>query len=89
MNGQLHTCRYCGRSGTAITADSLFCYIYDRVRENVADEGGLSQFEYSMIYEGGGDDIAVQALTSSCRSGSTWAMNLTSMISLLACRWSS
>lgn len=61
-NGQTHTCRYCGRSGTTITADSLFGYIYDRVRENVADEGGLSQFEYDMIYEGGGDDIAVQGI---------------------------
>jgi hypothetical protein len=62
MNGQPHPCRYCGTSGTAVTADSLFGYIYDRVRENVADEDGLSQFEYGMIYEGGADDIAVQGI---------------------------
>lgn len=62
FNGELHPCRYCRRSGTAVTADSLFGYIYDRVRENVADEGGLSQFEYGMIYEVGADDIAVQGI---------------------------
>lgn len=62
LNGELRPCRYCRRSGTAVTADSLFGYIYDRVRENVADENGLSQFEYGMIYEVGADDIAVQGI---------------------------
>lgn len=62
LNGELHPCRYCRRSGAAVSADSLFGYIYDRVRENVADEDGLSQFEYGMIYEVGADDIAVQGI---------------------------
>lgn len=62
LNGQPHPCRYCGKTGTAVAADTLFGYIYDRVRENVADEDGLSQFEYGMIYEGGADDIAVQSI---------------------------
>lgn len=62
LNGQTHGCQYCGKTGTAVAPDFLFGYIYDRVRENVADEDGLSQFEHGMIYEVGADDIAVQSI---------------------------
>lgn len=62
LNGQPHLCQYCGKAGTAVATEALFGYIYDRVRENVADEDGLSQFEHGMIYEVGADDIAVQSI---------------------------
>ena len=58
-HGLLGTCSYCKNTGTAVERKFLFDYIYQRVRENVAAEDDLSDFEHASIYEMGSDDIAV------------------------------
>ncbi|WP_413657881.1 RES domain-containing protein [Paraburkholderia phenoliruptrix] len=60
--GQVATCHYCGSDNASVAAQSLFDYIFERVKENFATENDLSQFEYDMLYEGGADDIAVASI---------------------------
>jgi hypothetical protein len=55
------TCSYCKSSETAVETNFLFDYIYERVRENVAAEDNLSDFEHISIYELGSDEIAVNS----------------------------
>lgn len=58
-NGLLGPCRYCNKVGTTISKSVLFNYIFERVRENVAAEDDLSDFEHDLIYELGSDEINV------------------------------
>lgn len=60
-HGLLGTCSYCKSNGTVVETKLLFDYIYERVRENVAAEDDLSDFEHASIYELGSDDIAVNS----------------------------
>lgn len=60
-HGLIGTCSYCKSSGTAVETKLLFDYIYERVRENVAAEDDLSDFEHTSIYELGSDEIAVNS----------------------------
>lgn len=57
--GASGTCSYCHSIGSVIASKSLFEYIYARVKENVAAEEDLSDFEHNMIYQGGSDEIKV------------------------------
>ncbi|MDN7894385.1 RES domain-containing protein [Burkholderia cepacia] len=61
-NGRSDTCQYCNQVGTVLEAKVAFDYIYNRVKENLATEGDLSDFEYGMLYEGGADDIPVETI---------------------------
>lgn len=61
-HGLLANCQYCNTSGTAVEATRLFDYIYERVKENIASEDDLSDFEHGMLYECGADDIAVATI---------------------------
>ncbi|MGT2469290.1 RES family NAD+ phosphorylase [Paraburkholderia terrae] len=45
-----------------LATDSLFEYIYQKVKENVAGEGDISDFEYNMLYEGGAGDIPIATI---------------------------
>lgn len=57
--GMLGVCVYCEVAGNATDIDFVLQYIYERVRENVASEDDLSDFEYWMLYEGGAEDIGI------------------------------
>jgi len=57
--GLLGHCSNCNQSGQAVEKQVLFDYIYDRVRENVAGEDDLSDYEHALIYELGSDAISV------------------------------
>ncbi|HFT8622581.1 TPA: RES family NAD+ phosphorylase [Pseudomonas aeruginosa] len=59
VHGQESDCEYCQRRGTTIDPQLLFDYIYDRVRENIAQRDDLTEFELSMLFEGGSDHIDV------------------------------
>ncbi|WP_219842183.1 RES domain-containing protein [Xanthomonas arboricola] len=59
--GESGACSYCCRKGTVIASEALFEYIYTRVRENVASEENLSDFEHNMLYIGGSDEIEVSS----------------------------
>ncbi|WP_196485575.1 HEPN-associated N-terminal domain-containing protein [Burkholderia cepacia] len=61
-NGRSDNCQYCNQVGKALEAKIVFHYIYNRVKENLATEGDLSDFEYGMLYEGGADDIPVETI---------------------------
>ncbi|HBO0991760.1 TPA: RES family NAD+ phosphorylase [Pseudomonas aeruginosa] len=58
-HGQEGDCQYCQRHGKAIESRVLFEYVYDRVRENLAQRDDLSHFELGMLYECGSDKIAM------------------------------
>lgn len=60
-HGLLDVCSYCKNVGQAVETKILFDYIYERVRENVAAEDDLSEFEHASIYEMGSDKIAVNS----------------------------
>lgn len=49
-HGQEAGCKYCQRRGKAIELQTLFEYVYARVRENVARKESLSDYELSMLY---------------------------------------
>ncbi len=57
--GMVGVCQHCGYARTGSDIDYIFQYIYERVRENVATEDDLSNFEYGMLYEVGSDDISI------------------------------
>ncbi|EOG5637498.1 RES family NAD+ phosphorylase [Pseudomonas aeruginosa] len=61
-HGQEGDCQYCQRHGKAIESRVLFEYVYDRVRENLAQRDDLSHFELGMLYECGSDKIAVAGI---------------------------
>ncbi|HCF6914566.1 TPA: RES family NAD+ phosphorylase [Pseudomonas aeruginosa] len=58
-HGQEGDCQYCQRHGKAIESRVLFEYVYDRVKENIAQRDDLSHFELGMLYECGSDKIAM------------------------------
>ncbi|MDG2524203.1 RES family NAD+ phosphorylase [Stenotrophomonas sp. HITSZ_GD] len=58
-SGEAGACSYCGNAGTTVESNTLFDYIYSRVKENVASEDDLSSYEHAMLYEGGSDEIEV------------------------------
>lgn len=58
-HGQEGDCTYCRSHARTIEPQTLFEYIYDRLRENVAQKDDLTEFELGMLYECGSDDIAV------------------------------
>lgn len=62
QHGKTGSCKYCGKDGRAIEAQTLFGYVYKRVEENVAAESDLSGYEHGLLYECGADDIAVQTI---------------------------
>lgn len=43
-------CKYCRRRGRAIESQTLFEYVYARVRENIARKENLSDYELSILY---------------------------------------
>ncbi|HBP5129062.1 TPA: RES family NAD+ phosphorylase [Pseudomonas aeruginosa] len=61
-HGQEGDCQYCQRHGKAIESRVLFEYVYDRVRENLAQRDDLSHFELGMLYECGSEKIAVAGI---------------------------
>ncbi|HBP1183242.1 RES family NAD+ phosphorylase [Pseudomonas aeruginosa] len=61
-HGQEGDCQYCQRHGKAIESRVLFEYVYDRVRENLAQRDDLSHFELGMLYECGSDKIAMAGI---------------------------
>jgi hypothetical protein len=61
-NGQKHTCLYCNKAGISVPREFLFDYILERVNENLAREGDLSDYEHTMLYECGDGSIAVQSI---------------------------
>ncbi|MDF5873140.1 RES family NAD+ phosphorylase [Pseudomonas aeruginosa] len=61
-HGQEGDCQYCQRHGKAIESRVLFEYVYDRVKENIAQRDDLSHFELGMLYECGSDKIAVAGI---------------------------
>lgn len=58
-HGQEGDCTYCQRHAKAIEEQTLFEYIYDRLRENIAQKNDLTEFELGMLYDCGSDHIAV------------------------------
>lgn len=58
-HGQEGDCTYCRSHARSIEPQTLFEYIYDRLRENIAQKDDLTEFELGMLYECGSDHIAV------------------------------
>ncbi len=58
-HGQESECTYCRSHARTIEPQTLFEYIYDRLRENIAQKDDLTEFELGMLYECGSDHIAV------------------------------
>lgn len=62
QHGVLGTCQYCNQVGTTVETKFLFDYIYERVKENVAAEDDLSDYEHGLLYECGADITDVQSI---------------------------
>ncbi|MFJ2995686.1 RES family NAD+ phosphorylase [Pandoraea sp. NPDC087047] len=58
-HGEEGDCKCCQRHAMTIEPQILFEYIYDRLRENIAQKDDLTEFELGMLYECGSDNIAV------------------------------
>lgn len=61
-HGEDHVCRYCCNVGVAVENKFLFDYVLQRAVENTATEDDLSRYEYTMLFDCGSDDIAIQSL---------------------------
>lgn len=55
-------CRYCKTVGIVVETHTLFDAILNLVRENVATEQDLTEYELGLIYECGADFVAVQGI---------------------------